>query len=407
MPDRVWIVGQYYWPDDTSSGHSVTRIAEGLARHHPTAVITGYPGYVSKHGSQAREVRYGVEIHRARAIRVRQTPLALKLANQLTVALGMALKVLTRVPRRDVVLLVSAPSFAIHTVGLICRLKRVRYHVLMHDLFPDVLEVTGAVPRGGIVSRVWRGLNRFFLRRAETVVVLGRDMRERVAEAIGVPLGDVVIITNTADVENIDPLPRTENSLLKRLGLLDAVVVKHSGHLGRTHDIEGIVEAARRLAGDPDVRFLFIGDGPKRAWLEWVIAEESLDNVTVVDFLPKSEIRTSMTAGDLSLVAMLPGMSGLSVPSRIYDYLAAGQPVVAMADRQSEICRIVEEEGIGWIVPPRDVDGLVAAIREARSDPARLSLLGRRSRAVAEEKYLLSSAVRAYRELLLGPRSVD
>ena len=101
----------------------------------------------------------------------------------------------------------------------------------------------------------------------------------------------------------------------------------------------------------------------------------------------------------------MPGLSGVSVPSRMYNVMAAGKPIIAMADADSELARVVAEHDVGWVVAPSDWPGLVAALREAAADPARLTAMGRRARAAVESRYGLAHAVEAYRHLVAAELS--
>ncbi|MEP6592240.1 MAG: hypothetical protein ABJC51_01040, partial [Acidobacteriota bacterium] len=82
-----------------------------------------------------------------------------------------------------------------------------------------------------------------------------------------------------------------------------------------------------------------------------------------------------------------------------YNILASGKPIVAAVDRESELSLVVHEEQAGWIVPPGDIDGIVKAVLEARSDPARLAAMGARGRAAAAGRYAYASVMRGYRDL--------
>lgn len=397
----MWLICQYYWPETTGSGLTISRLAEGLAHNGPTSVICGYPGYGGHSGSDvaASERRHGVDIHRCRGTPYRQRPLVVKLLNLVTTSLHMALRAARLVRPGETVLLVVAPPFSLWTVGLALWLRGRPFHVRIEDVYPDVLEVSGAVRKNGLVSRVWRAFNRFFLKRAQRVVVLGRDMQARIAHQLNDAEADSIVIPNAADLDHIGPPGSGANPVLEELGLDEKFVVKHSGHLGRTHNVEGMVEAARILTDAPDVHLLFIGEGPKRGWLEEAIARDSIPNITVRGYLPRSEIAPSLAAGNVSLVALVEGMSGVSVPSRIYDLLAAGQPIIAMVDASSEAARIVAEERVGWVIAPDDVAGLVEAIRAARADPMGLQVMAERARAVAVNKYGPDAVVAAYERL--------
>src|SRR5262249_44265859 len=94
--------------------------------------------------------------------------------------------------------------------------------------------------------------------------------------------------------------------------------------------------------------------------------------------------------------------AGISVPSRMYNVLAAGRPILAAADPESELARLVNEEDVGWVVPPGDAASLAAAIRTARAERERLASMGARARRVVASRYTLAETLAGYRSLLAG-----
>src|SRR5207253_8495264 len=135
------------------------------------------------------------------------------------------------------------------------------------------------------------------------------------------------------------------------------------------------------LAGDASLQFMIFGAGARRGEVEHDIASRGLRNVTLLPPVAREELSASLNAADLAVVAMRGGMSGISVPSRLYNILAAGRPVIAIADDDSEIAMVVREEEIGWVVPPGDLAAFIGAIEDARRDRPRLDAMSRRARA--------------------------
>ncbi len=114
----------------------------------------------------------------------------------------------------------------------------------------------------------------------------------------------------------------------------------------------------------------------------------------------------TLGAADVSVVAFVNGMAGISVPSRVYNVMCAGRPIIVVADRRSEVAELVAEHGLGWIVEPGDVRALVRAVEAAASDPYAVVAAGARARAVAEKFYTRGAVVAQYVSLantLCGP----
>jgi glycosyltransferase involved in cell wall biosynthesis len=189
--------------------------------------------------------------------------------------------------------------------------------------------------------------------------------------------------------------------LLAELGLgTNRFVVQYAGNMGRTHGIEVLLDAAVLLKEEAEYQFLFIGSGAKKSWLEEQVARHDLRNVTILPNRPRSDQNNFLNACDVAIISFLSGMAGVSVPSRMYNVMAAGKPIIAVCDSESELALVVREEDIGWVVPPGDAQAIAGVIRAAHSDRRRLTEMGERARVAAVTKYPLSRAVESYSELL-------
>lgn len=154
----------------------------------------------------------------------------------------------------------------------------------------------------------------------------------------------------------------------------------HAGNIGFAGAWEPLLAAAAALA-DSDVQLVFAGEGASRESL--ISAAAPHGNVTFVDPVSASDLPALLAHGDLQIVTVRSGLSGLVVPSKLYPLLFAGRPILAVAPDDSDVSMIVREHGCGWAVDPSDVRGLVTAIREAMSDHDELAARGRRAEAAA------------------------
>lgn len=401
MPGTIWVISELYHPEDNATGHLLTHIAEGLAERYPVRVLCSQPTYNAR-GTRAPvcEEHGGVPIRRCRATALNKNVLVLRVINLVTISIALFVQTLARVRRGDFVLVVTNPPLLPFLVAAACKLRGAPFLLLIHDVYPEVLAATGMVKPDALLARGVDALSRRLYRGAERIIVLGRDMARLVAPKLGPARNNLVVIPNWADLDQVCPTPRPSNALLRKLGLTDKFVVLYAGNMGRTHGLEGLAQAAATLRSDTDTHFLFVGSGAKRLWLENVIRASGLGNMTVLGNRPRSEQQTFLNACDVAVISFVPGMAGVSVPSRMYNLLAAGKPILAVADADSELALVVEEEAIGWVVPPGRPDQTARAIREARSDPERLAQMGRRARRVAESKYSLRHAITAYQTMI-------
>jgi glycosyltransferase involved in cell wall biosynthesis len=399
VANRLWFVSELYYPEEVSTGYYVTKTAEGLAVDRPVEAICAQPTYAAR-GTRAprNEVHRNVRIHRCRTTTLDKDNSLFRLVNLLTVTVSFFVEILARVRRREIVLVATNPPTVPLLALIASRLRGARCVLMMQDVYPEALVAGGWMPAESLPVRLLRRVQRTMYHSMDRIVVLGRDMKDLVSSNMTRHRDRIRIIPNWADLEEIRPAAREDNTLLRDLRLLDRFVLQYSGNMGRTHDLEHLVEAARRL-GDR-AHFLFIGAGARKRWLESTVNAEKLGNVTILPLAPRSELNTSLNACDAAIVSFQPGMSGVSVPSRMYNVMAAGKPILAMADRDSELARVLQEEAVGRVVLPGDIDGLVGAIEELRNDPAERTRMGERARSAVERNYSYENTLSQYRGLI-------
>src|SRR5438445_5272586 len=103
----------------------------------------------------------------------------------------------------------------------------------------------------------------------------------------------------------------------------------------------------RKTFGPRRVSFRLVGAGVKRKWLEIQTSERSLTNVAILDYRPHNERIILLNACDVGLVASIKGMCGAAMPCRTYNIMAAGKPILALTEQNSELALIIDEERIG------------------------------------------------------------
>jgi colanic acid biosynthesis glycosyl transferase WcaI len=399
MKPRLIVCSELYYPDESATGYVLTKIAEGLSGYFAVRVLCGFPPNNGRPMKRLEE-RSGVAIERCKSTRFNKNVVILRFLNVLTLTLSLFWKAMGRIRADDSVLVVTNPPTLPFAAWMACWFRGARCYLLIHDVYPEVLTVTGMLRRSSIIAHVLGWCHRELYRNVDAIVVLGRDMHRLVMRKVQPHEPHIALITNWADLEEIVPSERNGNRLLEKLALTQKFVVQYSGNLGRTHGIELIFEAAKLLREDASFHFLVIGSGAKKEWLEEQVLAERLLNVTLLPPQRRQDLPDVLNACDVALISFVPGMAGVSVPSRMYNVMAAGKSIIAAADEASEIAMIVNEEKIGWLVPPDRPDLLVETIQSARLDSAGLREMGRRARVAVEREYSLHRVLALYRALL-------
>jgi colanic acid biosynthesis glycosyl transferase WcaI len=398
---RVWVVSELYSPELTSTGYFLTGIAEELAEVYDVSVLCGQPSYWSR-GVRApgRETLNCVDVQRCWATTLDKNNLLFKIVNLITISLSIFSSALFRLRREDVVITVTNPPLLPYLVALACRVRGAHFVLLVHDVYPEILFGLGIVKPRSMLATLLAHASRLLYENADRVLVLGRDMQDVVSRKLPSRRDRVVVATNWANTEAILPEPRAKNMLLGKLNLQEHFVVQFWGNMGRPHCIEDLIETAQLLVPYPDFHFLVIGWGTKKAWAIAEKRERGLKNLTILDPFPREETCDVQNACDVAINTLSRGMTGVSVPSRTYNVMAAGKPLLAVCDDDSELAAIVREEQIGWVVPPGRPDLIASALQEARADQKRLQAMGERAHKAAETKYTRSHVLKVYRNLI-------
>lgn len=399
--NTLWVVTELYYPEMTSTGYYLTSIAEGLAKHRHVRVLTGQPTYSARgQVAPSRETRHGVEITRAWGTTLDKDILPFRLINMLTIAVSIFLKARSLFQKGDDVLVVTNPQSLPFTTALASLMRGSRYTLLIHDSYPEIMIAVGAAKEGSLFVKGVNLVNRWVYKHANKIIVMGRDMNELFqGKTAGLDVS-IETIPNWAELEVVNPTDRSSNSLLKELGISDKLVFMFAGNIGHPIDVKTIVLAAERLSPSGEIHFVFIGTGVKLKWLIEQVQQRSLKNVSVLGPMARTEQEVFLNACDVGLVSLVKGMWGTAMPSKTYNIMAAGRPILALTEPGSELARVIDEEGIGWHVPPGDVDALVEAIEEIQNCREDLPRLGQVSRKAAVARYSLEKALESYRRAL-------
>jgi glycosyltransferase involved in cell wall biosynthesis len=329
--------------------------------------------------------------------------LPFRLLNLVTVSLSIFLNACFRFRRGDRVMVVTNPPALPYAVAVACWLRRANCYLYVNDLYPEILVAAGVAKERSLTVRIMAAASRWLWRRMVTVIAVGRDQAERIRSSAREHI-DVIAITQPADTDLISARPRDGSRLLSELHLHGDFVFQFAGNIGRLQAIDDLVEAIDRVKDQDQVSFLFVGQGGRRNYLEKETHERGLTNVVLRDWMPRDQSDELHAACDVALISLVPGMKGVSVPSRIYSVLAAGRPILGVVDAASELGLLLEEHELGWRAEPGDIESLVQALRTAvNAPPERLREMGDTARRLAEVEYTTAAMIEKFAVALKVP----
>jgi glycosyltransferase involved in cell wall biosynthesis len=232
---------------------------------------------------------------------------------------GLSLLGDRKAARPDVVIGSSPHLFAAWAALRLARRLEVPFVLEVRDLWPESLLAVGG--RRGAAYWAFDALARHLYAHAARIVVLARGTGEYLARERGVAAEKIVYVPN-----GVDPAAFADVSRPPR----ETFTLVYAGAHGPANGLDAVLDAADRLRGRPDVRFLLVGDGPAKAELVRAAGERGLRNVEFRAPVAKAQVPALLAEADAGLMVLRESplfAFGVS-PNKLFDYLGAALPVV-------------------------------------------------------------------------------
>ena len=347
-PSRVALISEQYAPDMSSTAQLFEELLHELSeRGVETTACAMTPGYV-KNVAKAplREMRKGVRVWRMPRLPFARTNRLGEALNWVWATFCLSWMALW-VPRRVPLIVGTNPPMAHIVGGLMKILKGQRFIALFYDLHPELSCAVGVLREGSLIDRMWRRINSWALRRADLALSLGPYMTQSIkARCATVP---TLIMHNWCDAKTVRCLPKAESRFAREHDLLDKFVVLFSGNMGWRQRLEILLDVAEKVQ-DTSIRFVFIGEGAKKAKLQETAQQRGLRNVFFFPYQPRELIEHSLAAADISVVSQEREVIGFGVPSKIYTYMASGRPMLGLAGKD-QVNVVSDQFGSPTFVP--------------------------------------------------------
>ena len=354
----LWIVSELFYPDETSTAYIMGELANAFASKYKVKVICGpelYDKRKSLDKNNAFVLDSSIEIFRTEGTPFDKNTSIGKALNLFLMTRRLIKLASSKIKQGDKVLMVTNPAPMILQMSKLKKKLGFELNILVHDVFPENTIPAGIkLPGYGFI----KGLFDKAFSRADQFIVLGRDMenvvRQKVSSYISSPR--VSVVENWADIESIYPQLPPDGKL----------ILQYAGNIGRVQGLEQIVEQL------PDnLELHFYGTGA----MENKLKSLNKQNVVFHGSYFRSQQNEILAHCHAAIVTLQEGMYGLGVPSKTYNILASGRPIIYFGPSESEVELLIKEEGIGYCGWPDQWD------REL------LVEMGKRARCVAENRY--------------------
>ena len=385
---RILILTQYYPPEIGAPQARLSELAAHFVNHgHSVSVLTAMPNYplgkiYPGYGGLLRKEHQGrLEIFHTFIYPTQKTTFVARIANYLSFACSSAVLGSFLLSRSDFLLVESPPLFTGLSGTWLSKLKRARLIFNVSDLWPESAVRLGILRSESLTCRLSAWLERFCYRHAWLITGQSKsilaDIRERFPDRATFHL------SNGVDTKRFHFDRRTQKAR-ECLNGNDKVVVLYAGLHGLAQGLDQVLEAAAALRQESGLQFVLIGDGPEKRALIDRARRLDLKNFLFLDPRPAKEIPALVAAADIVLVPLKMYIPG-AVPSKLYEAMASGRPVVLIAE--GEAADIVREHQAGIVIEPGHIPSLVNAIRTLQTQPSLRRTLGENGRRGAEEHF--------------------
>jgi glycosyltransferase involved in cell wall biosynthesis len=392
---KIILVSQHYAPFPSTTSGYMTELANELALKSWVIVITSSP--------QSQAVRRS-ELGKPEVVEIKswwpgKSALVSRSIAAVFFSFQIFVSVLKHARKEDVVLSVTTPFTAPYAVTLAARLCGAASSVIIYDLYPDTLTMAGFLRPSSTLNKFLRWSNKIMFRWLDSIVVIGRDMAAKLLEYPQMSAQKINFIPNWTTLPVRYRNIMTDNQF--RLQCPGKFIVAMSGNAGFTNDPQSVFEAARLMQANTEIHFLLSGEGVGWTRLKELQTQTPLSNVTMIERVPDENLEEFLSAADIWIIPYRKNNTGVSVPSRLYNLLAVGRPIIICSESDAEAALLVREHDLGWVVQPENPEAIAQAIVHAASSSGGTLEKGRRAAGIAA-LYTRQIALKHYRELLSG-----
>lgn len=413
---KLLVYAHYYYPDVASTGQILKELCEGMKDKFDITVICVVPSYTGTVEEKYKSDKYYSEnINGIKVIRVRVPEFSKgnkkSRINNLLAYFFRAIYATFKLKKQDYIFTISQPPILGGVLGVIGKLiKGGKLIYNIQDFNPEQTMAVGYT-KNKFILNVAMSVDKFSCKRADKVIVVGRDMQETLRNRFknkNVP--NNVFINNWIDEKEIYPLSEDNEKVMtfkKKYSLENKIVIMYSGNIGLYYDLENLIKVIGQFKDRNDVVFAFVGDGTKKQELETYVMEHKLDNVKFIPYQDKSDLIYSLNAGDIHWVVNAKGIKGVSVPSKLYGVMAAGKTVFGVLEEGSEARLIIKDCKCGVCVEPGKYDLIHEELRKVIDNINEYKKIGIKGKEYVDKFIKKDVAIEKYsREILCEDKKI-
>lgn len=392
---------QFFYPEYVSSATLPYDTAVAIAEAgFSVDALCGYPKeYSIGHSIPKEEINKNIHIRRLKYIQLKRSSFIGRLINYFSFSLSVILKI-GILKKYKVVIVYSNPPILPIIATIANKLFNTKVVFVCYDVYPEIALATNTISKSGVINRIMKFGNKIIFKNVKRVVVLSDKMKNFLEKnRLQLSNDRINVIPNWYE-DKPYTIKENSSSIVKEIKGKDDFLVSYFGNMGTCQDISTIVNAMRSLKDKKEIKFLFAGHGNKMDELKKIVENERLENVKIFNFLHGDQFDEALRISDCFIVSLAEGLTGLCVPSKIYSYMMAGSPIIAIMDKDSDIVGELKEYNCGYSMQVGEDLKLVNAIETLYFNTDKRKLMGKNCRKVFLEKYTKEICTQKYVDMM-------
>ena len=391
---RILLYTEEYYPTCAACSYRMQVIADAFIQQGHTVTVLTSARNKDNGNTFGRQER----ILYSPAIRMKKKTTIMRLLNNLSFGISSLFTAL-RIGKADIVIVTSPPPLSTPFGGFIARCKHAKLVYDVRDIWPDVALEMGSFSEGSLFCRVFRRITNKLYQKSDWITTVSpgkvEKIKDKVANLPGKKSGpehtDKVKFVGNGFDETIlqDPI---DQKLINKYQLNENFSCVYIGNIGLAQGLDSLLTIAKETK-HKEVRFLLFGTGAEKDMLEE--KAKDLENVSFCGVLPHEKVRSLLSAAKISYIPLKNSNMKDSIPTKIYEALGNGCPVLLMAEGDS--CDIISVSGLGKTVSPDHPEQLTEVFD---------SMVDQYSKYETQKQYAMNLMVEEYSRQKIADRFV-
>lgn len=376
--DKIWIFTELFYPEETSTAFIMSKIAERLSTKYTTVnVVCSDNSYSQSSKCTANKLPKNILIHRIKTLFINKKSSIIRTFRFIELSLKFLFFLLFKVKKNDKVFLVTNPATLLIVVALVKKIKKIETILLVHDVFPENTIAANIIrSEKSIIYKFIKYIFDWSYKQMTKIIVLGRDMQKILQSKLKDSNSTVVIIENWGENEIIYPT---------KMKNYDKIIFQYAGNLGRVQGLDLLVDVISQIKNE-NLLFEFIGNGAQKEKLQEIVSNKKINNIIFKGSYTRLQQNDILNDCHIAIVSLSKGMYGLGVPSKFYNIICAGKPVMYIGEENTEINLVLKENDIGFSFTPNDTSKMIDFFNNFEINSA-LKVKGENARMLFLEKY--------------------